>query len=385
MADDSSSRILPGATLGVLGMGQRGRMFAMAATRLGYRVRVYAPEHDAPAADVCWRQSVGAFEDVAAVSEFAASVAVVTLEFENIAPIATETAGRHAPVRPSGFVLHTVQDRLREKRFLERIGVPCSPFAEATTTADLAAAIPAVGLPAVLKTAAWGYDGKGQSLVRSPEDAAAAHAVLGGQPCILEGFVDFQCELSMLVARSPAGEMASFGPVANDHADHILDVSTFPDPSLAPFAPAATEIATTIAHQLDAVGLLCVEFFLTRDGRLLVNEIAPRPHNSGHLTIDACRTSQFEQQVRAVCNLPLGSFEPLVGGASMANLLGDLWSPGEPDWPEVLADPQLRLHLYGKTSARPGRKMGHLTALAADADAARAAAIAGRRRLRVGR
>lgn len=375
------ARILPGATLGVLGSGQLGRMFAMAATRLGYRVHVYAPEHDAPAADVCWRQTVGAFDDAATVAQFAASVAVVTLEFENIPAVATETAARHAPVRPSGFVLHTVQDRLREKRFLEKIGVPCTPFAEATTAVDLKAAIEQVGLPAVLKTAAWGYDGKGQSLVRTADEAAAAHAALGGQAAILEGFIDFQCELSMLVARSLSGETVVFGPVYNEHANHILDVSTFPDPALAPAANEAAEIATAIARELDAIGLLCVEFFWANDGRLLVNEIAPRPHNSGHLTIDACRTSQFEQQVRAVCNLPLGSFEPIVGGAAMANLLGDLWQGDTPDWVSALATPELRLHLYGKGEARVGRKMGHLTALAADAATAREAAIACRERL----
>lgn len=378
----TTDRILPGATLGVLGSGQLGRMFAMAATRLGYRVHVYAPEHDAPAADVCWRQTTGAFEDVAAVAEFAASVDVVTLEFENIAAIATETAAKHAPVRPSGEALYIVQDRLREKSFLQQAGVPVTPFAEATTPEQLAAAIEQLGLPAVLKTAAWGYDGKGQSLVRTTEEATAAHAELLGQPAILEGFIDFQCELSMLVARNPAGETATFGPVANDHANHILDVSTFPDPALAPAAADAAEIATTIACQLDAIGLLCVEFFWAKDGRLMVNEIAPRPHNSGHLTIDACRTSQFEQQVRAVCNLPLGSFDPIVGGAAMANLLGDLWQTGTPDWTAVLADPALRLHLYGKTDARVGRKMGHLTAIAEDAATARAAALAGRERLK---
>ncbi|MCA9235415.1 MAG: 5-(carboxyamino)imidazole ribonucleotide synthase [Planctomycetales bacterium] len=381
MSSTPTERILPGATLGVLGSGQLGRMFAMAATRLGYRVHVYAPEHDAPAADVCWRQTVGAFEDVAAVAEFAASVSVVTLEFENIAPIATETAAKYAPVRPSGAALYTVQDRLREKLFLEKIGVPCTPFAEATTAADLATAITQVGLPAVLKTAAWGYDGKGQALVHTVDEATAAHAELGGQPAVLEGFIDFQCELSMLVARNPAGEVATFGPLANDHVNHILDVSTFPDASLQPAAAEAAEIAATIARELDAIGLMCVEFFWARDGRLLVNEIAPRPHNSGHLTIDACRTSQFEQQVRAICNLPLGSFEPVVGGVAMANLLGDLWAGGVPDWVSALADPQLRLHLYGKVHARPGRKMGHLVALADDAATARAAAIAGRERL----
>jgi 5-(carboxyamino)imidazole ribonucleotide synthase len=369
-ASRDAAAILPGATLGVLGSGQLGRMFAMAAARLGYRVHVYAPEHDAPAADVAYQQTVAAFEDVDAVRRFARSVDVVTLEFENIPAVATTTAAEHAPMRPSGGVLHRCQDRLREKGFLKTAGIPCTPFAEATSAAQLDAAIAELGLPAVLKTAAWGYDGKGQSLVRSREEAEAARADLGGAQAILEGFIDFECELSMLAARTPAGDEAFFGPVANEHANHILDVSTCPRPELARYADRARDIARAVLRELDVVGLVCVEFFLTRGGELLVNEIAPRPHNSGHLTIDACACSQFEQQVRTVCGLPLGSFAMHAPAAAMANLLGDVWSAGEPRWERVLADERLRLHLYGKTSPRPGRKMGHLTALANTADEA---------------
>jgi 5-(carboxyamino)imidazole ribonucleotide synthase len=353
--------------LGVLGSGQLGRMFAMAAARLGYRVRVFAPEHDPPAADVAFRQTEAAFEDVDAVAEFAREVDVVTFEFENIPIMAAETAARYAPVRPAGAVLHQCQDRLREKGFLRSHGVPCTPFAAATTEAQLDAALAELGMPAVLKTAAWGYDGKGQATVASPVEAKAAWRKLAGAPAILEARIDFHCELSMLAARSAAGEEAFFGPLANDHANHILDVTSYPNPELASVADEAREIARTIVRELDIVGLICVEFFLTRDGKLLVNEIAPRPHNSGHLTIDACRCSQFEQQVRAVCGLPLGSFEPIVPAAAMANLLGDVWAGGEPQWARVLADDRLRLHLYGKTDARPGRKMGHLTGVAATA------------------
>lgn len=362
--------ILPGATLGVLGSGQLGRMFALAAARLGYRVHVFAPEHDAPAADVAYRQTVAPFEDADAVAEFARSVDVVTFEFENIPATAAEIAARFAPVRPSGAVLHACQDRLREKGFLRAAGIPCTPFAEATTAEQLRAALADLGAPAVLKTAAWGYDGKGQTLVRSAAEAEAAWSALASRPAILEGFVDFQCELSMLAARSARGEEAFFGPIANDHANHILDVSSFPRTDLMKFEGEAREIAGAVLRQLDVVGLICVEFFLTKDGRLLVNEIAPRPHNSGHLTIDACACSQFEQQVRAVCGLPLSPFTPIAPAAAMANLLGDVWAAGEPPWTRVLADDRLRLHLYGKTEPRPGRKMGHITALAATADEA---------------
>jgi 5-(carboxyamino)imidazole ribonucleotide synthase len=367
MADRDTSPILPGATLGVLGSGQLGRMFAMAAARLGYRVHIFAPEHDPPAADVALRQTQASFDDLDAVATFAKSVAAVTFEFENIPVDAARTAARFAPVRPSGEVLHTTQDRLREKTFLRRAGIPVTPFAEATTETQLQATIAELGLPTVLKTAAWGYDGKGQTLVRSAEEAAAAHQSLSGAPAILEGWIDFECELSMLAARSAAGEVALFGPLANDHANHILDVTMFPRPELVRVASEAEEIARAVVEQLDIVGLICVEFFLARDGRLLVNEIAPRPHNSGHLTIDACACSQFEQQVRAVCNLPLGSFDLVVPAAAMANLLGDVWRGGEPRWPRVLADPRLRLHLYGKTNARAGRKMGHITGIASTA------------------
>ncbi len=300
-------------------------------------------------------------------------VDVVTFEFENIPIVAAETAARYAPVRPAGAVLHTSQDRLREKSFLQSRGVPCTPFAEATSKAQLDAALTELGTPAVLKTAAWGYDGKGQATVASPAEATAAWRKLAGAPAILEARIDFRCELSMLAARSVTGEEAFFGPLANDHANHILDVTSYPNPELASIAEEAREIARTIVRELEVVGLVCVEFFLTRDGRLLVNEIAPRPHNSGHLTIDACRCSQFEQQVRAVCGLPLGSFEPIVPASAMANLLGDLWQAGEPQWARVLADDRLRLHLYGKTAARPGRKMGHVTGVAASA--AEAAAL----------
>jgi 5-(carboxyamino)imidazole ribonucleotide synthase len=246
------------------------------------------------------------------------------------------------------------------------------------------AAITQIGLPAVLRTADSGYDGKGQTLIHSgpqaTSNAEAAWESIGRRPAVLEGWIDYQCELSVLVARSPSGELAVHGPIANDHENHILDVSTFPLPELESCAEAALEIGRKIATALDLVGFACVEFFLTRQGQLLVNEIAPRPHNSGHLTIDASTTSQFEQQVRAICGLPLGSTEP-ISAAAMVNLLGDLWQTGEPCWQAVLADPHVRLHLYGKTTPRPGRKMGHLTVLADTAQDAAQRAQAARRLL----
>lgn len=358
-----SDLILPGATLGILGSGQLGRMFAQAAARLGYRVHVYSPEADSPAAQVADLETIADYSDVAALTDFAQSVAVVTLEFENIPTIAVETVGQYVPVRPSAQVLHITQNRLREKRFLVETGIECAPFAEVNSPEQLHAGIEAVGLPAVLKTSDSGYDGKGQVMIRSAETAVAAWESVGRHPAVLEGFVDFERELSAIVSRSDSGEMAIQGPIANDHANHILDLSMFPLPELAPIGAAAEEIARRIAAALELVGVACIEFFLTRSGKLLVNEIAPRPHNSGHLTIEASVTSQFERQVRAICGLPLGSTEP-IAPAAMVNLLGDLWADGEPHWPAALADPQVRLHLYGKSQARAGRKMGHLTVLA---------------------
>ncbi len=353
----------PGATLGVLGGGQLGRMFALAAARIGYRVHVFSPESEGPATVVADCHTVADYDDLDAVAQFARSVDVVTLEFENVSVAATDAANQFAPVRPAGRVLHTTQDRLREKRFLVSAGIACTPFAEVASAEQLSAAIETIGTPAVLKTTAWGYDGKGQAKIAAPDQADDAWATLDRQQAICEGWVDYDQELSVLVARSTTGEIAFYGPIANFHENHILDLSVCPWPQLDFVADEACKIARTIAEQLDAVGLLCVEFFLTTDGRLLVNEIAPRPHNSGHLTIDACPTSQFEQQVRAICGLPLGATKPSTP-AAMANLLGQLWIPAPPPWAAVLADPKIRLHLYGKSEARTDRKMGHLTVLA---------------------
>ncbi|HEX7010202.1 MAG TPA: 5-(carboxyamino)imidazole ribonucleotide synthase [Phycisphaeraceae bacterium] len=377
----SASPILPGATLGVLGGGQLGRMFAIAARRMGYRVYVLSPEDDTPTGQVADVEVRADYLDLDAVADFARRVSVVTFEFENVPAATAEAAARHAPVRPSGLVLHTTQNRLREKTFLRDAGLPVTPFAPLRTRADLEKAVNRLGLPAVLKTAAWGYDGKGQRVVRTMQEAEAAWAQLGGAEMILEAFIDFERELSVVGVRGLDGSIACFDPVANTHRGHILDLTVSPAGLSPQVADEAIQIARAVLDKLEVVGVLCVEFFLTQQGRLLVNELAPRPHNSGHLTIDAHVSCQFEQQVRAVCGLPLGSTRQLVP-AAMANLLGDLWSQGEPDWPAACAMAGVKLHLYGKRQPRPGRKMGHLTALADTPEQAVALALEARNRLR---
>ena len=377
---DHSGAILPGATLGILGSGQLGRMFAQAAARLGYRVHVYSPLADSPTEQVADQATVAEYDDIDELTKFANAIEVVTLEFENVPTTAVETLSQHVPVRPSGKVQFVVQNRLREKLFLQQAGVACAPFAEVTTAEQLATAVDKIGLPAVLKTAESGYDGKGQSKITTPAEASTAWTSVDQVPAVLEGWVAFQRELSILVARSPSGQVAIHGPLANDHVNHILDVSLFPLAELDPILDEAQQIGRKIVEALDLVGICCIEFFLTVDGQLLVNEIAPRPHNSGHLTIDACLTSQFEQQVRAICDLPLGSGESVVP-AAMVNLLGELWEQGEPNWQAVLSDPQVHLHLYGKADPRAGRKMGHLTVLAGTVEEAAQRALAAREQL----
>jgi 5-(carboxyamino)imidazole ribonucleotide synthase len=280
-------------------------------------------------------------------------------------------------VRPSGTALHTAQHRIREKTFLAQSGFPVTPFRHVVTLDQLRTGVAALSLPCVLKTAGFGYDGKGQRLIKAETEIEAAFAALAGREAILEAFVDFVCEVSVVCARGADGATVHYGVIENHHERHILDYSLAPARVSPTVARQATEIAASIIEQLDVVGVLCVEFFLTRDDKLFVNELAPRPHNSGHLTIDACVTSQFEQQVRAVCGLPLGIPEQL-RPAAMANLLGDLWQHGEPDWRAACAAPNVKLHLYGKHEARPGRKMGHLTALAETTDEALRAVRAAR-------
>jgi 5-(carboxyamino)imidazole ribonucleotide synthase len=361
--------ILPGSVVGVLGSGQLGRMFAIAARRMGYRVHTLSPDTDTPTGQVADVEIVASYNDLDAVARFARGVSVVTFEFENVSAAAAGIAARHAPVRPAGAVLHTTQHRIREKTFLARHGLPVTPFREVHTEADLAQAVAELGTPCVLKTAGFGYDGKGQARIKSAEGAQAAWDSIHRAEAVLEAFIDFEREVSLVAARGVDGEFAHYGVVENRHRRHILDVTIAPAEIGARLARDAVEIARTVLEKLDVAGVLCVEFFLTRDGRLLINELAPRPHNSGHFSFDACVTSQFEQQLRAVCGLPLGSTAQLAP-AAMANLLGDLWLHGEPDWTAALRDPNVKLHLYGKLEPRPGRKMGHLTALGPGAEAA---------------
>ncbi len=372
--------VLPGATIGVLGSGQLGRMFAIAARRMGYRVHTFSPDSDTPTGQVADREYEHPYDDLDAVREFARGVSVVTFEFENVPSEAVEAAAALAPVRPSGAVLYTTQNRLREKKFLARGGFPVAPFRHVVGHADLRAALAEVGFPAVLKTAGFGYDGKGQTKINSEADVQGALAALGGREAVLEAFVDFEREVSVVAARGHRGEFRHYGVVENAHRRHILDLSVAPAPLPPEAAREAVEIARAVLEDLDVVGVMCVEFFVARDGRFLVNELAPRPHNSGHLTFDACVTSQFEQQLRAVCGLPLGATD-LLRPAAMANLLGDLWQGGEPDWRAAASFPAVKLHLYGKTEPRPGRKMGHLTALADTPEEAARTALAARQAL----
>jgi len=355
--------ILPGAAVGVLGSGQLGRMFAIAARRMGYRVHTFSPDEDTPTGQVADLEIQGSYDDLDAVRRFASGVSVVTFEFENVPAATAQAAAEQAPVRPDGAVLHTTQHRIREKTFLTKAGFPLTPFRTVETSQDLAQAVQELGCPSILKTADFGYDGKGQARVQSAEHAEAAWTSIGRTPAVLEQFIAFEREVSVLAARGGDGVCVDWGVIENGHRDHILDVSRAPARVDLRVEAQAREIARAVLEELHVIGVLCVEFFVEPGGRLLINELAPRPHNSGHLTVDASATSQFEQQLRAVCGLPLGS-TALLRPAAMANLLGDLWAEGEPDWLAACAFSEVKLHLYGKLAPRPGRKMGHLTALA---------------------
>jgi 5-(carboxyamino)imidazole ribonucleotide synthase len=356
------SPILPGATLGILGNGQLGRMLAIAARELGYRVHVYGPDADSPAGQVADLEVCAAYEDFDRVRAFASQVDLVTFEFENVPSLTSRAAAEVTQVRPDGQILHITQNRLREKRFLSEHGFPVAKFQAIQTLSDLDEATQSIGYPAVLKTASFGYDGKGQQKLTSPNDLSQAWENLQGAEGVLEAWVPFDREISVVAARTQDGQFAAYPVFENRHAHHILDVTLAPALLPPDLAQKAVEMARGILEALNVEGLLTVELFVTIDGKLVVNELAPRTHNSGHLTLDACATSQFEQQLRAVCGLPLGSTD-LVGFAAMANLLGDVWirAGGQPDWPAALEDPGIKLHLYGKAEARAGRKMGHLT------------------------
>jgi 5-(carboxyamino)imidazole ribonucleotide synthase len=358
----------PGATIGILGGGQLGRMLALAAAQFGYRTHIFCPEADNPASQVATTATFADYADTSALAAFAKAVDVVTYEFENVPAATALFLEKHTVVRPSWRAVEIAQDRAKEKTFFAEIGVATPPWRGVNTQADLRAAVADIGCPAVLKTARLGYDGKGQAKIKSPDDITVAWSAIGGAKAkphadggafaVLEGFVDFACEVSVIVARGIDGAVQAFDPTENIHTNHILDISTVPariKPATLLKAITATGLAAT---RLDHIGLLAVEYFVTKDGDILANEMAPRPHNSGHWTMDACETDQFQQMVRAVCGLPL--VEPArFADVTMKNLIGDEIALAK----QALANPHAHVHLYGKAEARAGRKMGHINTL----------------------
>ncbi|PKP89832.1 MAG: 5-(carboxyamino)imidazole ribonucleotide synthase [Alphaproteobacteria bacterium HGW-Alphaproteobacteria-16] len=348
--------IPPGATIGILGSGQLGRMIAVAAAQLGYRVHIYAPD-SGPACDVSAAFTQGSYDDAAALAAFAADCAVVTYEFENIDPAAIDAASAHAPVRPGRKSLEIAGHRAREKRLAEACGGRPAPWRSVASLGDLEAALAEIGTPAILKTATEGYDGKGQVRIHDAAQAAAAWDAMAGRECVVEGMVSFTHEFSILLARGVDGQSIAYPPPHNEHRDGILARSTVPAPdAVTAQAAAASELARQVAGELDHVGLLTCEFFATADGPVF-NEMAPRVHNSGHWTIEGAECSQFENHVRAICGLPLGSVAIAGSGAEMENLIG----ADVDQWSDLLSQPGTHLHIYGKHEARDGRKMGHVT------------------------
>lgn len=356
--------ILPGATVGVVGGGQLGRMFTLRARTMGYKVVVLDPDTLSPAGAVADRHIRGAYDDTRALAELSATCAAITTEFENVPAATLETLGRSAIVRPPVAAVAITQDRTAEKTFLRTHGFATAPYRSIEHRRDLPEAVRALSMPAILKTNRLGYDGKGQAVVTNEAEATEAFDRFGRVACILETRLELQCELSVIVARGAGGEVAPFPVAENRHVAGILDTSIVPARIPEALATRARETATKVAEAFDYVGVLAVELFVVDNG-LVVNEMAPRPHNSGHYTIDACSVDQFEQQLRTLCGLPVT--QPwLLSPVVMVNLLGDLWSGGEPRWEEALKRPGVRLHLYGKAEPRPGRKMGHLNCLGAD-------------------
>jgi len=361
--------ILPGGTIGILGGGQLGRMLSFEARRMGYRVCVLDPDPRCPTAQVADDCVAGALGDAAAALELADRVAVATLDTEHVPAEVLDQIETRVPVRPSAAVLRTIQDRLSQKEFLARHGFPQTKFRSVPDATALPAALEAVGAPAILKSRRAGYDGKGQARVEQGDEPSTTFARAGGGPAVLESFVPFRAEISVLLARGASGDCRVYPVAENVHVRHILHTTRAPARLVPEVAARAVETAHAVADALGHVGMIAVEMFLLDDGGLYVNEIAPRTHNSGHYTYGACATSQFEQHVRAICGLPLGD-PTLLSPVVMVNLVGDLWRIGRPDWSTVLADPHARLHLYGKAMAAPGRKMGHILVLDQDTDAA---------------
>ncbi len=356
--------ILPPAMLGIIGGGQLGRMFTMAARSMGYRVTVLEPDKDCPAGTLADVHLCAPYDDSPALDELAGTCRAVTTEFENVSALGFQRLGESVRVSPSAAAVSIAQDRIREKNFIQRAGLAVVPFAPLETLADLDQSLAHL-LPGILKLAQLGYDGKGQIRVESEEDVSNAFFALGEKPCVLEQRLELALELSVIVARTTPSLVTTFPIAENQHAGGILDISLVPARVSDKVAQRASEMALQVAEALDYVGVLAVEFFLLKDQTLIINEIAPRPHNSGHFSLDATLTSQFEQQVRTLCGLPPGDTQ-LLSPAVMINLLGDLWGDKDPDWSILLEQPNVLLHLYGKTSARPGRKMGHFNVLGND-------------------
>jgi 5-(carboxyamino)imidazole ribonucleotide synthase len=372
--------IPPGSTIGLLGGGQLGRMFGIAARRMGYRVHTFEPSPDSPAGQISDREFNGSYTDWELLETFVRSVDVVTFEFENIPAEVVDRVSQSKPVHPRFEVLYICQNREREKNFLRAHHYPHVPFAVVSNQADFDAALAGIGIPAILKTADFGYDGKGQQKIDTGDSCDYSRLAPGR--AVLEKWIDFELELSVICARNAQGNSSVFPVSENVHTRHILDYSIVPARIDSQVQRDAQALAQSIAHDLDVVGLIAVEFFLTRDNELMVNELAPRPHNSGHYTFDACITSQFEQQLRAVCGLPFGAPE-LLSPAVMVNLFGDLWRAGvQPDWRPILSDPYAKFHLYGKLEGRPGRKMGHFCVLHETLDEALSTALRIRQELR---
>ena len=375
------STILPPDMLGMLGGGQLGRFFVIAAHELGYRVTVLDPDQNSPAGSIADIHLCAAYDDPAALETLANTCRAITTEFENVPAATMEYLAQHCIVRPSAQAVAIAQNRIKEKDFISEIGLPVAPYAVIESAADLPA--DEAGLyPAILKVARFGYDGKGQARVVNAEEAKAALAAFSSEPCVLEKMLTLDYEVSVILARDAEGNISAFPTAENSHLHGILDISIVPARAPAALHDAAHQMAMHIAQRLEYVGVLAVEFFVS-DSHLLVNEIAPRPHNSGHYTIDACTTSQFEQQVRALTGLPLG--DPRMHSyAAMVNILGDVWQNGDPAWEKILAHTELKLHLYGKREARKGRKMGHFTVLGRDVETVAALAMQGRTDLGIG-
>lgn len=372
--------IMPGAMLGVLGGGQLGRMFVQAAQQMGYRVTVLDPAPDSPAGRVADAFICADYADQAALEKLGSQCAAVTTEFENIPANSLRKLAKTCVVSPDAYSVSIAQNRIAEKQFLGIHGFAVAPFAVIQQQDDFAAQDAADLLPGILKVSQFGYDGKGQKSAANETELLAAYAQLNHPVCVLEKFMPLKSEISVVVVRGSDGEMQTFPVSENQHVNGILDISIVPARIPQQLAGRAQDLACQIVNKLNYQGVLCVEFFVLHDDALLINEIAPRPHNSGHYSIDACVTSQFEQQVRTLCGLSLGAATQH-SAAVMVNLLGDLWRNGEPDWNQVLQHPSAKLHLYGKTEARPGRKMGHYTVLGADTAAALSEALQIKKRL----